>query len=367
MWNLIYFIGPSIVALLVCSFFRFFLLKAPQTADAVFPHYEVPEGLSVLEVGALMDNVLQSKDLVYEIYDFYFKGIVSFSEGMYMKLNLAKDSAQFLSLSEVERNTLEILFPGQVAVLNLSSASTKLKANRIKRYIYDVLVDKGFYKKASDRVRAPFYYVSYCLINLSIGYNLYTFFSGSNLVGGRAFSFGFIPFYLMLGLIISGFVVGYFGTLMSKFTEDGVKKCFEIKGFKEFVITAEKDRVEYFMQNSPEVYKGILPYAFMFGVKERWLAPIENLGDNFMDEDLLKISFKMDLDGFEQLFEERRNVFIGCLNIVFYVFIEVIKYSIRSSSYYRQFEEESGLRTSKEQSIYEIAEAERIKASLNKK
>jgi hypothetical protein len=67
----------------------------------------------------------------------------------------------------------------------------------------------------------------------------------------------------LLGFFLAGLIVGLFGNLMGSKTTEGVKKKLEIQGFREFIITAERDRVELFAKATPEQYKKILPYTFL--------------------------------------------------------------------------------------------------------
>lgn len=91
---------------------------------------------------------------------------------------------------------------------------------------------------------------------------------------------GIFPFYarmiIFVGLAVAGFVCGlckrkseYYASLMN-----------EITGFKEFLETAEKDRLEAMLEENPQYYYDILPYANVLGVSKKWedkFASIKNV------------------------------------------------------------------------------------------
>lgn len=321
MSDLLNVFGPPVVAFILCFFIWLTRGRDPNVPDAIFPLYKPPEGLSIIEAGVLVDDILQTKDIAYELYDLYFNEFIGFEENAYIKLLKDLNSKEVNSLPPTQKSILNILFAGNAKSIRLSSESNQFKAKEIKKNIYRRLVQKGYYKHTPDAERKIFYTIGYIHIVGGIGFNIATLFSEIKIQ---------LPLSLILGLVFAGLVWGLFGTLMARKTVAGVKKYKELLGLKEFVITAEKDRIEYFLKNDPKAYKDILPYAFLFGVKEKWLAPAQNLNKSFFDENLLTITFKMDLDAFEQVFEEKQNILIALLNIIFFALIQATKFAILS-------------------------------------
>jgi hypothetical protein len=322
MMELAEILGPPLLSLLLCTLIWLVKGRDPRVADTIFPHYERPKDLSVIEAGVLMDDILQTKDITYELYDLYFKGLISF-EDKTVKLLKSKDSPEVAALIPTQAAILEILFPGDSGQMILDSEITKIKASKIKESIYQVLMNQGFYEELPQEARRGYYFFGYLLILFAVGFNVVSFFG--QFEGSSHYKPFYLPLTLIIGLMVAGLVWGVFGALMAKKTVAGVKKRNELLGFKEFIITAEKDRIEYFLKNEPKAYKEILPFAFLFGVKEKWLAPAHDLGANFLDEDLQTITFNMDLEGFEGLFEENRNIVVGLLNIIFFALIQGAK------------------------------------------
>lgn len=52
--------------------------------------------------------------------------------------------------------------------------------------------------------------------------------------------------------------------------EEYTEKLNRIIGFKEFIETAEKDKLEEMLESNPEFYYNVLPYAIVLGVSDKW-------------------------------------------------------------------------------------------------
>lgn len=52
--------------------------------------------------------------------------------------------------------------------------------------------------------------------------------------------------------------------------EDYVQTLGDIVGFKEFIVVTEKDKIEFMLQENPQLYYEVLPYAQVLGVTKEW-------------------------------------------------------------------------------------------------
>lgn len=60
-------------------------------------------------------------------------------------------------------------------------------------------------------------------------------------------------------------------------TEDYTAKLNRIVGFKEFIETVEKEKLEEMLESNPEFYYNVLPYAIVLGVSDKWEKKFEDL------------------------------------------------------------------------------------------
>ena len=51
----------------------------------------------------------------------------------------------------------------------------------------------------------------------------------------------------------------------------------KIKGFKNFLVTAEKDRLEAMVMQNPTYFYDILPFTYVLGVSDKWISKFENI------------------------------------------------------------------------------------------
>ena len=71
---------------------------------------------------------------------------------------------------------------------------------------------------------------------------------------------------LAVPLILLGFL---------KRTKDSAKLYGEIIGFKEFIATAEVDRINALAEENPSYFYDVLPYAYVFGLTDTWAKKFE--------------------------------------------------------------------------------------------
>jgi uncharacterized membrane protein len=99
---------------------------------------------------------------------------------------------------------------------------------------------------------------------------------GGGIVGwlGKTFLGGEFP-RAAIAVVLSGLAVILFAPLMPVKTLKGVKALGRIKGFEEFLLRAEKDRLE--RMNDKNLFEKYLPYAIALDVSDRWAKAFEGI------------------------------------------------------------------------------------------
>jgi uncharacterized membrane protein len=79
--------------------------------------------------------------------------------------------------------------------------------------------------------------------------------------------------------VVSGLIIAGFGFLMPNRTIKGVETRALILGLKEYLNTAEKDRLEFHNapEKKPEVFEKLLPFAIALKVDKAWAKQFENI------------------------------------------------------------------------------------------
>jgi hypothetical protein len=324
MQELLYIIGPPAIAFAACFLLWLAFGRDTKIDRAVYPIYRAPEGLGVLECGILLDDVMNRKDLAYELYNLALNDIVKIGDDKYAYLQVSPESERYKSLTEGQQKLLEALFShsyGRVQNPAMRLDCLNLKTSKIKKAVYDHLTAQGYYRTSPQAQRKVFYSFASLLMGGGIVWNIVMFFVLMEdwKLTERIYRNDapiFIPGWLVLGLLLAGLVVGIFGSFMGRKTAEGVKKKLEIYGFREFIVTAERDRIEFFARTEPEQYKQVLPYAFLFGVGEQWAVTADDLARLSTDEHLSRITADMDPETIEEAFEEKKNIVFFLINLI---------------------------------------------------
>lgn len=125
-----------------------------------------------------------------------------------------------------------------------------------------------------------------------------TFFSHGNIVGRILFGFIFLLMGLagyfiflrtplqyeniwytiaFLAAAVAGFVAMFFNCYLSKRTPYGTEMLGRIRGFKTFLETAEKERLEALVMENPQYFYEILPYTYVLGISDKWMKKFESI------------------------------------------------------------------------------------------
>ncbi|MHB1452545.1 MAG: DUF2207 family protein [Saccharofermentanales bacterium] len=91
------------------------------------------------------------------------------------------------------------------------------------------------------------------------------------------FSETLVPFPFILLNIISIFIVQIIAVFIQKRSVYGQRLLERVVGFKEFLIQAEKERLEALLNEDPEYYYHILPFTLVLGVSDIWENKFSNI------------------------------------------------------------------------------------------
>ena len=72
-------------------------------------------------------------------------------------------------------------------------------------------------------------------------------------------------------------VNAFFTIFMKRKTEYGEKITAQIKGFRNFLITAEKPKLEALVAENPNYFYNILPYTYVLNISKKWIKKFEDI------------------------------------------------------------------------------------------
>jgi uncharacterized membrane protein len=105
------------------------------------------------------------------------------------------------------------------------------------------------------------------------------------LIGVMVFVFGIIKItsdwqeklWMGIALMASGIIIFVFGLLMTKKSKKGTELYQKLLGFKEFIKSVEKDRLQEFLKQDPNYFDKVLPYAIVFDMADKWKDKLAGL------------------------------------------------------------------------------------------
>lgn len=285
-------VGPIVFVLTVfCVMFTYWFRnwRDPKGKGIIVPQYDVPEGLTPMEVDAIVNERIGPSSISAEIIYLATKGYIKIRQIetkiiMFFKstdyeiicLKFDKDG-----LNEWDKKLLYAIFTtldknssDYLGVTNLSVLEEKfyLRIPSITDSTGKSLLIKKYYKNIGK-------------INSS--FSLARFFFQMVFI----FMF-FVPFlvamFLSYNIDISLFIIpgtlsviifGLFWNLSPAKTEKGVELKEYLLGLKEYLQIAEKDRLAFHNapEKKPEVFEKLLPYAMVLGVDKVWAKEFEGI------------------------------------------------------------------------------------------
>jgi hypothetical protein len=247
---------------------------------SVVPQYEPPEGLTPAEVGTLVDNRPDTRDITALLVSLATRGYLRIEEvEPQTLLGLMKDSnyrfvrlrdrEDWAGLKAHERKVLEGIFSGfgsdESVLLSELKNEFYMTMSDIRNDLLQGLKEAGFYRHRPDKILGAFIAVGGVSLGLAIpGFLLLAdLFMTSSLTATIA------------GVLFALPILG-FGIFMPARTVKGTRALERILGFQEFLDRVESDRFKR-MITSPEMFERFLPFAMALGVEEKWAKAFEDI------------------------------------------------------------------------------------------
>ncbi len=238
---------------------------------AIMPSYEPPDNLTPSEVGTIIDERVNIRDINAGIIHLAVRGYLKiieeekesiFKGKNYKFILLKKDFQNDTAIQSHEKLILKAIFHSSVE-RDLSDLNKRFYENipRVEKDIYSKVVEKGYFSVSPDTVRGKYTCLSMAIFTLA-------FFSMLGII--IVFSFS-----VFVGIIISAGLIGLSGRYMPAKTKKGVETYIKLLGLKEYINTAEKDRLKF--QEKENIFEKLLPYAMALGIANKWGKTFEGI------------------------------------------------------------------------------------------
>ena len=256
--------------------------------------YEPPQKLTPAELGTLIDNSPDLRDITATLVDLAVRGFLRIEErqesrllGLWSSsafyLHQLKTESEWTDLKPHERVIMSGIFANRsTTVVALSELENRFYAHLdgIKGALFTQLLERGYYAHRPDRVKQVYMAIGIVIaiaspFGAAMLQEHYGIASQPGILSG-----------LLSGLIIIGF-----GRIMPARTIRGTRALEQILGFEEFLTRVESDRFQRVIK-TPQMFEKFLPFAMALGIEQNWVRAFEGIymqpptwyqGSNFTD------------------------------------------------------------------------------------
>jgi len=247
----------------------------------IAPQYEPPEGLTPAEVGTLIDNSPDLRDITATLVDLAVRGYMRIEEketdtwlGLSSKTEytfiLQKKKSDWEELSPHENKLLGSIFSdGTLNSVDLADLQNEFYKDlpAIRDRIYEGLIRRKFYAARPDKVKQP--YVIVAIVIPAIFLLLTKFIPVGDWLGQSEMG-------LIFAGLLTGFIFAFFGWFMPARTPLGARTLERVLGFEEFIRRVESDRFKR-MITGPEQFEKLLPFAMALSVEKKWAEAFKDI------------------------------------------------------------------------------------------
>jgi hypothetical protein len=249
--------------------------RDPRVREAVTVMYEPPQfdgkDLSAAEVGSLIDEKMDPRDLTATVVGLAVKGYVKIEEIVKEGIIPMFDTADYKlhklkhpdsELSSFETQLMSQLFSGSAEVITVSKLKNKFYKNlkSLRGTLWSDLKAKKYFNISPATVRA-----TYVAVGIA-------FFVTGGLIA--KFSMGGFTIRGVIVAALCGGIVLAFSNAMPVKTRAGARAHFHVLGFQEFMNRADRDRLE---RMGKDVFYRYMPYAIALGVVDHWAEAFEGI------------------------------------------------------------------------------------------
>jgi uncharacterized membrane protein len=237
----------------------------------IVPEYSPPDEIRPYLLGSLKDEMVDIQDITSSIIDLAYRGYIKIKEfgakevlGIKLKkadFELIKQK-EFNDLSEPEKELMDAVF-GTKERTTTNDLKNKFytRLPGIKKKIYEELVSAKYFDEKPDSVRTKYLGIGFLMIIVAVGLVIVS---------------TILPIFIGMAITmcILGIIILFLSKHMPSKTELGSKVFHKVLGFKMYMETAEKYRVQNL---TPETFEKFLPYAIVFGIEKQWAEKFKDI------------------------------------------------------------------------------------------
>ena len=260
----------ALVAGLALLFWRWYSVgRDARERVTIVPEYEPPDKLRPAQLGVMLDESADTKDVTATIVDLAVRGYITITEEPAAGLFAKKDwtlraTGKTGDLQPYESIVYTGLFEDHPGEVKLSELRTHFVGSlrSAESELYTEVARNKWFTTRPDRVRQG--YAGLAVLVILAG-------AGIAWLLGRTLSAGLVG----VAIIVVGFVALGVARWMPAKTAAGAELLRRTLGFRHYMEVAEKERQRFAEREN--IFSDYLPYAIVFGCVEKWARAFKDL------------------------------------------------------------------------------------------
>jgi uncharacterized membrane protein YgcG len=250
---------------------QYYLTNDPrEQAEPLFRHEPVvvefgpPQNLKPAELGIILDERADNKDVTATIVDLAVRGYMTISEVPDQKdWDLVRKGGDLSTLQPYEKTLLDGIFAGRQEIkLSQLKGTFALPLRMAEGQIYSDAMARRLFTARPDRARAAWGCLGLTIILIG---------SALTFLLGVAFGWGLVG----VAVVLVGMALTVTFRSMPQRTAAGHELLKHTLGFRLYMTTAEKYRQQF--AEKAQIFTDLLPYAIVFGCVTQWAKAFEGI------------------------------------------------------------------------------------------
>jgi uncharacterized protein (TIGR04222 family) len=259
-----------LIAGLAFLFWRWYTVgRDVRERSTIVPEYEPPDKLRPAQLGVVLDESADTKDVTATIVDLAVRGFLTITEepsqGLFAKKDWTlKATGKATDLRPYEAIVYQGLFADHPGEVKLSELRTHFVGSlrSAESELYAEVARQKWFTTRPDRVRQG--YAGLAVLVILAG-------AGLAWLLGRTMGAGLVGF----AIIVVGFVALGVARWMPAKTPAGAELLRRTLGFRQYMEVAEKERQRFAEREN--IFSVYLPYAIVFGSVEKWARAFKDI------------------------------------------------------------------------------------------
>jgi uncharacterized membrane protein YgcG len=237
--------------------------------ETIVPEYEPPDKVRPAQLGVVLDETADTKDVTATIVDLAVRGYLTITEEPQPWIFAKKDWA----LHATGKATSELLPYERIVYDGLFKDGADVKVSELRTHfisslrsaqgaLYRDSADRKWFATRPDRVRQGYAGVSVLIIIVGFGLTWLL---------GRTLGAGLVG----VAVIVVGLVALAVARIMPAKTAAGAELLRRSLGFRQYMEVAEKERQRFAEREN--IFSEYLPYAIVFGCVDKWARAFKDI------------------------------------------------------------------------------------------